>query len=122
MVSMNRLSSEKRAAIVVEHVNRMCEDIAPEWKQANGNGVMRIEVEGDPNISLECMIGDRSKPEELGYDGYLMTVTRIVNAIPYVCAAPPGLTSFRELPLTTPTSAFRSDAVAVDHKILRVSG
>lgn len=111
-----------REAIVVEHVNRMCEDIAPEWKQANGHGVMRIEVEGDPNISLECMIGDRSKPEELGYDGYLMTVTRIVNAIPYVCAAPPGLTSFRELPLTTPTSALRSDAVAIDHKILRVSG
>jgi hypothetical protein len=65
------------------------------------------------------MIGDRGKPEELGYDGYLMTVTRILNAIPFVCAAPPGLTSFRDLPLTTPSSAFRSDAVSVDHKILR---
>ncbi|MCE7796418.1 hypothetical protein LWE61_07560 [Sphingobium sufflavum] len=108
-----------REAIVVEHVNRMCEDIAPEWKRADTHGCMRIEVEGDPNISLECTIGDRSKPEELGYDGYLMTVTRIVNAIPYVCAAAPGLTSFRELPLTTPGSAFRSDAVAIEHRILR---
>jgi len=113
---------EGREAIVVEHVNRMCDDIAPEWKKADTHGCMRIEVEGDPNIALECTIGDRAKPEELGYDGYLMTVTRIVNAIPYVCAAPPGLTNFRELPMTTPTSAFRSDAVSVAHKILRPAG
>lgn len=108
-----------REAIVVEHVNRMCDDIAPEWKQADTHGCMRVEIEGDPNIAMECTIGDRSKPEELGYDGYLMTVTRILNAIPYVCAAPSGLTNFRDLPLTTPTSAFRSDLISVDHKILR---
>lgn len=60
----------------------------------------------------------RTKPEELGYDGDLMTVTRIVNAIPCVCAAAPGLTSFRELPMTTPTSAFRSDATSIKHRIL----
>ncbi|MEO6715814.1 MAG: hypothetical protein ABIM50_00990, partial [Novosphingobium sp.] len=110
-----------REAVVVEHVNRMCDDIAPEWRKADTHGCMRVEIEGDPNIAIECTIGDRSKPEELGYDGYLMTVTRILNAVPYVCAAPPGLTSFRELPLTTPTSAFRSDATNVDHKILRAA-
>ncbi len=110
-----------REAIVVEHVNRMCDDIAPEWRKAESHGSMRIEIEGDPNITMECMIGDRQKPEELGYDGYLMTVTRILNAIPYVCAAPAGLTSFRELPLTTPSSAFRSDAVSIDHNIMRDS-
>jgi hypothetical protein len=110
---------EGREAIVVEHVNRMDNALAPEWKQANTHGVMRIEVEGDPNIQLECTIGDRTKPEELGYDGYLMTVTRLVNAIPFVCDAAPGVTNFRELPMTTPSSAFRSDAVSVDHKILR---
>lgn len=113
---------EGREAVVVEHVNRMCDDIAPEWRKADTHGCMRIEIEGDPNIALECTIGDRRKPEELGYDGYLMTVTRIVNAIPYVCAAPPGLTSFRELPLTTPSSALRSDAVSIDHKIMRPGG
>lgn len=110
---------EGREAIVVEHVNHMCDDIAPEWKKADTHGCMRIEIEGDPNIAMECTIGDRSKPEELGYDGYLMTVSRIVNAIPYVCAAPPGVTHFRELPLTTPSSAFRSDATSIDHKILK---
>ncbi|HEX7858052.1 MAG TPA: hypothetical protein VF503_30590 [Sphingobium sp.] len=110
---------EGREAIVVEHVNRMCDDIAPDWKKADTHGCMRVEIEGDPNIAIECTIGDRTKPEELGYDGYLMTVTRIVNAIPYVCAAPAGVTNFRELPMTTPTSAFRSDAIAIAHRILR---
>lgn len=110
---------EGREAIVVEHVNRMCDNIAPEWKKADTHGCMRVEIEGDPNIAMECTIGDRGKPEELGYDGYLMTVTRIVNAIPYVCDAPPGLTNFRELPLTTPSSAFRSVATSIDHKILK---
>jgi len=31
---------------------------------------------------------------------------RIVNAVPYVVAAPPGLVSSLDLPLTTPRHAF----------------
>ena len=34
------------------------------------------------------------------------TTMRLVNAIPYVCDAPAGLTSSLELPLTTPKYAF----------------
>ena len=50
-----------------------------------------------------------------------MTALRIVNAIPFVCAAPPGITSFRELPLTTPSSAFRSDATVIEHRIMKAN-
>lgn len=110
-----------KEAIVVEHVNRMCADIAPEWEKADTVGCMRIRIEGDPNVSMECSVGDPNKPEELGYDGYLMTAMRIVNAIPFVCAAPAGITTFRDLPLTTPTSAFRSDATCIDHKICKAN-
>src|ERR1700730_18374979 len=110
-----------REAVVVEHVNRMCEDIAPEWEKATTVGCMRIKIEGDPNVSLECSVGDPSKPEELAYDGYLMTVMRIVNAIPYVCAAPAGITTFRDLPLTTPSNAFRSDTTYVEHRIMKAN-
>jgi hypothetical protein len=106
-----------REAVVVEHVNRMCDDIAPEWEKADSVGCMRIKIEGDPFISMECSVGNPQKPEELAYDGYLMTAMRVVNAIPYVCAAAPGITTFRDLPLTTPSSAFRSDATFIDHKI-----
>lgn len=109
---------EGREAIVVEHVNRMCADIAPEWEKADTVGCMRVRIEGDPNISMECSVGDPAKPEELAYDGYVMTAMRIVNAIPYVCKAAAGLTTFLDLPLTTPSSAFRSDATFIDHKIL----
>jgi hypothetical protein len=112
---------EGREAIVVEHVNRMCDDIAPEWEKANTAGCMRVKIEGDPNISMECSVGDPEKPEELAYDGYVMTAMRIVNAIPYVCAAPAGITTFRDLPLTTPSSAFRSDATFIDHKICKAN-
>jgi 2,4-diaminopentanoate dehydrogenase len=110
-----------REAVVVEHVNRMCEGIAPEWEKADTVGCMRIKIEGDPNVSMDCSIGDPAKPGELGYDGYLMTVMRIVNAIPFVCAAPAGITTFRDLPLTTPSNAFRSEATYVDHKILKAT-
>ncbi len=110
-----------REAVVVEHVNRMCDDIAPEWEKAETVGCMRIRIEGDPNISMECSVGNPHKPEELAYDGYLMTAMRVVNAIPYVCAAAPGITTFRDLPLTTPTSAFRSDTTFIDHKICKAN-
>ncbi len=108
-----------REAVVVEHVNRMAPDLVPEWENAQTVGCMRIRIEGDPNATMECNIGDPTKPGELGYDGYLMTAMRIVNAIPYVCAAPPGIATFHELPLTTPSSAFRSDATVIDHKIMK---
>jgi hypothetical protein len=108
-----------REAIIVEHVNRMNREVAPQWEKADTVGCMRVVIEGDPNISMECSVGDPDKPEELAYDGYGMTAMRIINAIPFVCVAPAGITTFRELPLTTPTSAFRSDATSIDHKSLR---
>jgi len=82
---------------------------------------MRIRIEGDPNVSIECSVGDPEKPEELVYDDYVMTAMRIVNAIPYVCAAPAIVATFRDLPLTTPTSAFRSDLTFVNHKIRKAN-
>ncbi|MDE2303667.1 MAG: hypothetical protein KGK11_14020 [Sphingomonadales bacterium] len=112
---------EGREAVVVEHVNRMDPDLAPDWERADTVGCMRIRIEGDPNAVMECNIGDPAKPEELAYDGYLMTAMRIVNAIPLVCAAPPGITTFRDLPLTLPSGAFRSDATVIDHKIMRAN-
>ena len=45
---------------------------------------------------------------------------RIVNAIPYVVAAMPGIRTVQELPMTLPHSAFRSDATYIEgHKICR---
>ncbi|WP_319468462.1 hypothetical protein [uncultured Trichococcus sp.] len=108
-----------REAIVVEHINRMSQDIAPDWPMTDRVGQIRVVIEGDPNLQLDFNVGLKENPEELSYDGYVMTAMRIVNAIPYVCEAAAGIVTIHDLPLTTPSTAFRSDAVFVPHKVCK---
>ena len=109
-----------REAIVIEHVNRMEQDIAKDWPWTDRVGQIHVEIEGDPNLQLDQNVGNPAKPEELSYDGYILTAMRIVNAIPYVVAAMPGIRTVQELPMTLPHSAFRSDATYIEgHKICR---
>lgn len=110
---------EGREAIVVEHINRMTADIAPEWPMTDRVGQIRVAIKGDPNLQVDFNVGDAENPEELSYDGYVMTAMRIVNAIPYVCASHDGILTIHDLPLTTPSTAFRSDATFVEHKICK---
>jgi hypothetical protein len=91
-----------RDAIVIEHVNRMAPDLAPEWPTAARNGTYRILIEGNPDLSCELTVG---KPETASDDGMVATTMRLVNAIPYVCDAPAGLVTSLDLPLTTPRFA-----------------
>jgi hypothetical protein len=77
-----------RDAIVIEHVNRMALDLAPTWPSAARDGTYRIVVEGEPGLQCELTVGT---PESFSAQGMLATTMRIVNAIPAVCAAPPGL-------------------------------
>ena len=109
-----------REAIVIEHVNRMEQDIAKDWPWTDRVGQIHVEIEGDPNLQLDQNVGNPAKPEELSYDGYILTAMRLVNAIPYVVAAEPGIRTVQDLPMTLPRSAFRSDATYVEgHKICR---
>lgn len=88
-----------RPAIVVEHVTRLRPDLAPDWPQPSGTGSYRIVVEGSPRIHCELQLlgedGDHNTA------GLLITAMRILNAIPAVCAAPPGLLSALDMPLVT---------------------
>ncbi|HZP31329.1 MAG TPA: dihydrodipicolinate reductase [Acidimicrobiia bacterium] len=92
-----------RDAIVVEHVNRMAPDVAPHWPSAARDGTYRIVVDGDPSLQCELTVG--ASPETASDEGMVATTMRIVNAIPLVCAAPPGLVSSLDLPLTLPRGA-----------------
>ena len=92
-----------RDAIVIEHINRMALDLAPEWPTSRRDGTYRIEIEGDPNLACELEVG---REESFSEEGMVATTMRIVNAIPAVCAAPPGLLTATDLPLTLPTEAF----------------
>ena len=86
-----------RPAIIVEHVTRLRPDIAPDWPQPAGVGCYRILVEGSP--SMICDLQLRGKGGDHNDGGLVATAMRIVNAIPSVCAAKPGLLSVQDLPL-----------------------
>ena len=85
-------------AVVAAHVNRLRPDIGLEWPSlAAGRSGYRIEVRGVPSYTCEVEPhGPNGDHNEAGITG---TAARMVNAIPAVCAAAPGLVSPLDLPL-----------------------
>ncbi len=92
-----------RDAIVIEHINRMAPDLAPEWPSHERDGVYRIEIDADPELCCELAVGP---PDDVSHQGMVATTMRLVNAIPMVVEANPGLLSSLDLPLTVPRHAF----------------
>lgn len=92
-----------RDAIVIEHVNRIGEGIAPNWAVAP-DGTYRIIVQGIPNITCEFQVGPQPGDDHTEH-GMTATDMRIVNAIPAVCKAAPGPVSALDLPLAVPQHA-----------------
>jgi 4-hydroxy-tetrahydrodipicolinate reductase len=86
-----------RPRIVVEHVTRLDDALAPEWP--TGNGSYRVLITGVPTMRCEFEFADERGDHAVG--GVLLTATRLVNAIPAVCRAAPGLLSALDLPLVT---------------------
>ncbi|QXC59983.1 hypothetical protein KSP35_16630 [Aquihabitans sp. G128] len=80
--------------IVVEHVTRLRDEDAPEWPQGHG---YRIDVAGEPNIHLELEL--TSDLGDHNHAGCLATAMHVVNAIPAVVAAPPGVLTMLDLPV-----------------------
>jgi hypothetical protein len=86
-----------KPALVVEHVTRIDDDLAPDWP--TGKGSYRVLVKGNPAMRCEYEFWDERGDHAVG--GVVLTATRLVNAIPAVCAARPGLLSALDLPLVT---------------------
>ncbi len=107
---------EGREAIVIEHINRMSQDIALDWPHTDRVGQISIRIEGDPNLQVDMNV---SLPEELSYEGYVFTAMRIVNAIAHVCAGKPGILTIHDFPMALPDNAFRSEATHIEHKICK---
>ena len=96
-----------RDAIVIEHVNRMADDVAPDWPTADRQGTYRIVVDGTPSFACELQLGT---PDTYSHEGLIATAMRVVNAIPYVCDADCGIVTSTDLPLTLPHDAFETGA------------
>ena len=79
---------------------KMGEHMEPDWPLRHG---YFVEVEGEPRVRTQLQIfppDDWNEADFMGL-GMIMTAMPAVNAIPAVCAAPPGIVTYRELPLIT---------------------
>ena len=80
--------------IVLEHVTRLRDGDRPDWPQGSG---YRVDIEGDPNVHLE--LGLSSPNGDHNHAGCLATAMHVLNAIPAVVAAEPGLVTMLDLPV-----------------------
>jgi 2,4-diaminopentanoate dehydrogenase len=99
-------------AIVIEHITRLRPDLRPDLPQpAAGGGSYRVEITGEPSYAVDIIpssrYGDHNQAAISGAAG------RIVNAIPAVIAAPPGIRTTLDLPFITGSGLYaREDVVA----------
>lgn len=84
--------------IVIEHITRLREDLCPEWpRPVRGGGAYRIEIVGEPSYSVD--ISPTSRYGDHNHAAIVAAAGRIVNSIPAVVAAPPGIRTTLDLPL-----------------------
>ena len=88
-----------RAVVVLEHVTRLHDDVAPDWPEQVGQGLYRVVVEGEPTI--QCDISFSGEDGDHNTGGLIVTATKLLNAVPAVVAAAPGMLSVLDLPLVT---------------------
>jgi 2,4-diaminopentanoate dehydrogenase len=94
-----------REAIVIEHIIRMSRDVAPDWLTSEFDATYRVDIDGDPDIHCAMNLGD-AEGHGAGHAAMAATAMRVVNAIPFVVDAPPGLLSSLDIPTTLPRYAF----------------
>jgi 4-hydroxy-tetrahydrodipicolinate reductase len=88
-----------KAIVVLEHVTRLRDDLGASWPQPAGQGCYRVQITGEPNYTLDLQLmgtdGDHNTA------GLKATAMRLVNAIPAVIAAAPGIVTALDLPPIT---------------------
>ena len=94
-----------REAIVVDHIIRMSRDVAPDWPASDFDATYRVDIEGEPDVHCAMNLG-AAEGRAAGHAAMASTAMRVVNAVPYVVDAPPGLLSSLDLPMTLPRYAF----------------
>lgn len=76
---------------VIEHVTRIDNECAPDWPYPpTGEGSHGVVVTGNPVVHVSVHAEDPHKPGP-GGGGNATAACRLVNAIPFVCSAPPGI-------------------------------
>lgn len=84
----------EEARIIVEHVTRLRDEDAPNWPQGGG---YRIEIEGEPCVRVELEVSSHNGDHN--HAGCLATAMHVINAIPHVIAAEPGVLTYLDVPV-----------------------
>ncbi|MEZ5567717.1 MAG: hypothetical protein R3E54_05125 [Halioglobus sp.] len=86
------------ALYVLEHVTRIDDDCAPHWPYPpEGRGCHQVIISGDPDLHLTVHGEDHHEPGAAG-GGNASAANWVVNALPAVCAAAPGVVTAFDLP------------------------
>lgn len=80
--------------IIIDHVTKLRDEDFPEVPFESGGGY-RAEVEGEPNVKLDLTLSSDTKDH--AHAALASVAMSIVNAIPLVCDAPPGVLTYRDL-------------------------
>ena len=89
--------------IIVEHVTRIAPGVAPDWPLPpdGGDGAHKVVIEGRPRIEVSLEATDEGGNRAAG--GNATAANRLVNAIPWLRAAEPGLYDGLDVPLSPAT-------------------
>ena len=101
---------------MIDHITRLARHVGTDWPIGEKDLSYRIVLEGKPNFDI-WVTPTLDDPAEAGIahmgsgaGAMLATAMRVVNAVPYVVDAEPGLLRSLEMPMTilgTPSAADR---------------
>ena len=87
-----------RPRIMVEHITRVGDHIAPEWPRFGTDGAegYRIAIRGAPSMSVDLELGafGRNPMADAGW----AVGGHVSNSIPILCEAAPGIRTFIDMP------------------------
>lgn len=94
-----------KEVIVIDHTTRLRDDLRPDWPQpAQAGGSYRVEITGEPSYVVDvCPTSARGDHNSAAIAA---GAGRIVNAIPDVVAAAPGIRTTLDLPFNTAKGIF----------------
>lgn len=86
--------------VVLEHVTRTHRDQMPDWPHpVGGDGCYRVEIKGEPSMTVD--FSHHGENGDHNDSGMITTAMRLVNSVPAVVAAEPGIATALDLPLVT---------------------
>jgi hypothetical protein len=92
----------------LEHVTRIDDACAPHWPYPpEGRGCHQVIISGDPDLHVSVHAEDHHEPSVAG-GGNASAANWVVNALPAVCSARPGVVTVLDLPRITGAGQLRN--------------